>query len=542
MNTNQWLWTRLLGTTNDESAKALTTGVDGAIYVAGYTYVYSFEGKFDGQTTINSPDAFITKYNPDGTKVWTRLLGTTRSNDRATALTTGSDGAIYVAGYTEWSGGGDFSIFDGQTKYGNDDAFITKYNPDGTKVWTRLLGGEYKEQASALTTGTDGAIYVAGYTTSNFDGKRSNGNDDAFITKYNPDGTKVWTQLLGSAQDDYAKALTTGSDGAIYVAGYTFTANTMDGQTTSSIYTPEVFLTKYNPDGTKVWTRLLGSTTKDGGKWDEAHALTTGIDGAIYVAGWVAGNMDNQTNSGGFDAFITKYNPDGTKVWTRLLGSTRDDFATSLTTGTDGAIYVAGYTDSSLDGQTANGKKDAFITKYNPDGTKVWTRLLGTTSNDQATALTSGNDNSIYVAGYTGDNLNGEIFNGKYFEGDVFITKFSEPTIKKSNLTVLVNKGILGPDPIIINNLVEEISSNGSTTLSHTVTYNGIQFNYADIDPLITTVVRDGNFTEEFRREISDLFPSLKDIGYSDAIVAVGITNIDNTLLYVAGADGNFVG
>jgi hypothetical protein len=48
----------------------------------------------------------------------------------------------------------------------------------------------------------------------------------------------------------------------------------------------------------------------------------------------------------------------------------------AVTTGKDGAIYVAGYTEGNLDGQT-NISADAFITKYNADGTKVWTRLLG---------------------------------------------------------------------------------------------------------------------------------------------------------------------
>ncbi|MDT9191278.1 MAG: SBBP repeat-containing protein, partial [Limnospira sp. PMC 894.15] len=105
-------------------------------------------------------------------------------------------------------------------------------------------------------------------------------------------------------------------------------------------------------------------------------ALTTGRDGSIYVAGYTSGNLDGQTNSGGRDAFITKYQPDGTKAWTRLLGTSNWDEARALTTGSDGSIYVAGYTSGSLDGQTySGGEWDAFITKYQPDGTKAWTRL-----------------------------------------------------------------------------------------------------------------------------------------------------------------------
>jgi hypothetical protein len=72
---------------------------------------------------------------------------------------------------------------------------------------------------------------------------------------------------------------------------------------------------------------------------DQAYALTTGNDGAIYVSGYTQGNLDGQTNtnSNSGDAFITKYNPDGTKVWTKLLGTSGDDSAGGLTTGNDGA-------------------------------------------------------------------------------------------------------------------------------------------------------------------------------------------------------------
>ena len=58
-----------------------------------------------------------------------------------------------------------------------------------------------------------------------------------------------------------------------------------------------------------AWTKLLGTS---GG--DEANALTTGLDGSIYVSGYTYGALDGQTNSGEMDTFLTKYSPDGTKA------------------------------------------------------------------------------------------------------------------------------------------------------------------------------------------------------------------------------------
>ena len=121
-------------------------------------------------------------------------------------------------------------------------------------------------------------------------------------------------------------------------------------------------------------------------------------------------------------------------------------------------------------------------------------------------------------------------------------TSQSTPTTAKGSLTILVDKGVLGPSPFILKALPEEITSNGNTVTSHLIIYNGVKFNYADVDALITTVVRNGNFTDEFRNEILDLAPNLKDVKYEDLVKLVGVGNIDNVILNVAGADGNFVG
>ncbi|MFO7144329.1 calcium-binding protein, partial [Arthrospira sp. PCC 8006] len=169
-----------------------------------------------------------------------------------------------------------------------------------------------------------------------------------------------WTRLLGTSEEDKANALTTGSDGSIYVAGYTY--GDLGGQTNSGLY--DAFITRFQPDGTQDWTRLLGTP-----RTEEASALTTGSDGSIYVAGYTAGDLDGQTNSGLPDAFISRFQPDGTKDWTRLLGTHRTEEASALTTGSDGSIYVAGWTSGDLDGQTNNGGLDAFISRLIIDGT-----------------------------------------------------------------------------------------------------------------------------------------------------------------------------
>ena len=74
----------------------------------------------------------------------------------------------------------------------------------------------------------------------------------------------------------------------------------------------------------------------------------------------------------------------------------------------------------------------------------------------------------------------------------------------------------------------------------HTLTYNGHVFNYAEVDSLLTTVVRNGEFTAEFAQEIADSYPTAAGITYNTVVSLVGAADLDNLLIAVAGADGSY--
>jgi Beta-propeller repeat len=100
-----------------------------------------------------------------------------------------------------------------------------------SSAWTKLLGGESNDFAESVNTASDGSIYIAGSTDGSFDGQINNGGSDAFITKFNSDGSKAWTKLLGGGSSDYAESVNTDSDGYIYIAGYT--SSSFDGQSST---------------------------------------------------------------------------------------------------------------------------------------------------------------------------------------------------------------------------------------------------------------------------------------------------------------------
>ena len=110
-----------------------------------------------------------------------------------------------------------------------------------------------------------------------------------------------------------------------------------------------------------------------------------------------------------------------------------------------------------------------------------------------------------------------------------------------NTLSVVVDQGVLASGAVLVKNLKEITNTLDDRVQSHTVEYAGVVFGFSEIDPLITTVTRDGEFTPEFRAEIAQAYPGVENILYADAVALAGLANIDLILLGVAGFDGDFV-
>jgi Ca2+-binding RTX toxin-like protein len=402
--TPQITWKRQWGTNLGDFVSAITSGTDGSIYVSGFTY-----GNLDGQTNSGGHDAFISKYTPDGNKVWTRLLGGPGLED-IRQISASADGSIYVVGVAS-------GHLDGQVNSGDDDGFITKYQSDGTKVWTRLIGSVGQDHAQSVSVGKDGFVYVSGNTNSlNLDGQTNHGGFDGFISKYNISGTKIWTRLLDGASDDMAHHIATSRDGAIYITGNT--RSSFSGQQNNGDW--DVQVSKYNSDGVKQWTTLLGSSNAD-----YTGGIATGPDGSVYIVGDTWGNLGGQGSVGLNDVYLSKFNPDGSKAWTKQRGTTAMDFCSGVTVGEDGSVYISGSTEGGFDGQSSNGGRDAYVAKYNSEGDLLWTKPLDTGVWAHALGVTLGANGAVYVAGTTEGSLNGQTYNGN---DDAFLVKLNDPS------------------------------------------------------------------------------------------------------------------
>jgi hypothetical protein len=170
-------WTQQLGTSTPDYANGISTDSSDNVYVTGLTFSGLDGGGHAGQT-----DIFIVKYDSSGVKQWTRQLGTS-SYDSGYGITTDSSGNIYVTGTT--SGG-----LDGYSNVGGSDLFVVKYDSDGIKQWTQQLGSVDQENGLGITSDLSDNIYVTGWTAGRLDVDTKFGEGDAIIVKYDTDGNK----------------------------------------------------------------------------------------------------------------------------------------------------------------------------------------------------------------------------------------------------------------------------------------------------------------------------------------------------------------
>ncbi|MBP9674081.1 MAG: SBBP repeat-containing protein [Bacteriovoracaceae bacterium] len=406
--TSPWVGTKQLGVAGSYTAGyGITSDRAGSIYVTGYT-----DGGLDGNTLTGNLDFFVTKYDVSGLKQWTRQLGVASVDTLGNGVTSDSANNVYVAGYTD---GG----LDGNTLIGTRDFVVTKYSTEGVKQWTRQLGVTGAQTlGNAITSDSLDNIYVAGYTSGALDGQTLTGTVDFFVTKYNSAGVKQWTRLLGVASaTTFGNGITSDSLDNIYVAGYT--TGGLDGNSLTG--GADFFVTKYNSAGVKQWTRQLGGTILTVVGQD----ITSDTADNVYVAGYTSGALDGQTFMGTTDFFVTKYNSAGVKQWTRQLGVTSfQTYGAGITSDSLNNVYITGDTGGGLDGNTLTGDSDFFVTKYDSAGVKQWTRQLGIGAGAEAEgyAITSDLNNNVFVTGYTDGGVDGNTLTGL---SDFFITKYN---------------------------------------------------------------------------------------------------------------------
>lgn len=321
----------------------------------------------------------LLKLRPDGVLEWSRTIATS-AYDYARDVVVGEDDTIYVAGYTS----GDL---DGANQ-GGTDVFVAAYTPDGDQSWIHQHGGPGNEECWDLGVDGSGNVFLAGRSDGSV-GSGNMGGLDIVVWRFDATGLD-WVRQLGTAVDDWGHSVGVDPTGHAFLVGYTL--GSLDGANRGD---RDLFVARFESDGTNPWMRQRGDTG-----WDEALDAIVASTGEVYVSGRTATGLDGQTSNGGDDVFLMRWGPDGTWRWTRQWGSAGNEVTFGLAEDIDGNLYVPGNTPGTFDGESNSGGTDYFLTKLDPSGNRIWSRIRGTAATDVASSCVAdvGYSGLIYLS------------------------------------------------------------------------------------------------------------------------------------------------
>jgi len=198
------------------------------LYIAGTTSSTDFPVKNAIQAeNKGGDDAFIAVINPAKSAIeFASYLGG-KENERLYNVNFNTTGDVFMMGFTYSS---DFpttkSAFQTNLK-GGRDIFFSRLDLRKQRLsYATFLGGDKDESPRNLTVSKDGTAYITGFTSSmNFPTtskkeKKLNGEEDAFISIFNSNGTSLlFSDIFGGEGKDFFEGIALGQDGSITVSG-----------------------------------------------------------------------------------------------------------------------------------------------------------------------------------------------------------------------------------------------------------------------------------------------------------------------------------
>jgi hypothetical protein len=336
-----------------------------------------------------------------------------------------SQGNVYIFGHVDFN---DFPTTPGvinETPIGGSDLVILKLGPDSSKlIYSTYLGGSKTEVSYSMALDLSGNVYLYGYTESNdfpttanaFD-KDFSGMREIFISKLNPNATKLEysTYIDGEGSGNYM-GITVDSAGCVYATGHT---NSKEFPTTpgaynnSNISVTNIYVLKLNQSGSSLdYSALIGGNTSDYG-----HDIALDSNGNVHVIGKasstdfpITDDAIDKINEDRNELVYFKLNHNGSKLlYSTYFGGSGLETGTAITLDKNNDVYITGftgsqdfYTTSNAYGPVLNGVYNVFVIKLNSSVPRLeFSTLVGGSEQDHGNNIVVDSTENVYVTGYT---------------------------------------------------------------------------------------------------------------------------------------------
>ena len=457
VTSGQWSWLTGSDDSFDDLATAVAVDGNGNTYGVGtFTNTLSLSGttvQVNGD--IYFSDAFIAKWDQLGNLKWLLNVGGPGLDDGA-AVAVDNAGNIYMGG-----------VFMDTVQFGNAtlvsagqrDIFLAKLDSTGQVLWAKSFGGPGEEvlgvkAGGSLKIAPDQSIYFVGSFSGTFLFDQhlvsAGGAQAGFIAKLDSSGSVETVFSIGGTQSVLVRTLTVDSNYNVVIAGI-FLGSEINFSS-QAFWSPNVgfmlgtaYVAKINSSWNLEWAKLFGGSNTSGGTsggavLDGFHCIDNAAN--IYLAAiQMDCEMDIGTavlpNSGGMNAFLMKFNPQGGVEWHKYLHGPSAESVAALACDEQGNVYLAG---SGSTGSVIGTDSLSII------GAELFIAQLSSAGSLQGTLYSDGSsskiaseivvkDNNITLAGRWSGNdlvLGSHVLNSTTSGWDVFFAKAATPTSVQS--------------------------------------------------------------------------------------------------------------
>jgi hypothetical protein len=224
------------GRNNGDVVQDLAIDGTNKIYALGMTLSGNTPTKNAFASSIYAPSGFVAKFDPtkkgNDSLIYASRFGARDGRVDTEGIAVTSAGVAFLTGSTStphFDTTSNSSLPPFQTSLrGERDAFLMKVSPSGSLIYSTYFGGDGEDEALAIAVDSNERAYVTGFTTSSagtfplknaFDTSRA-GEEDAFVAKFNADGTALFYSSFISGGDfiTKGKGIDVDSLGNAYVA------------------------------------------------------------------------------------------------------------------------------------------------------------------------------------------------------------------------------------------------------------------------------------------------------------------------------------
>ena len=344
-----------------ETVRASATGADGSVWLVADLA----EGPAS-QPIKGERDVALIKLDSAGRVVTTRALGAA-SSASGYAIAVDADGRVAVAGSVtgalEPGKSGDVATL--------ADSFVTVFDADGEEIWTQRRGARAEDEATSVTFGANGVVYVGGRARSAMTGAAGVGGWDGYVQAFSESQAHEYAPVVATPVG-VSQFGTAGTDGVDAVA--------IDGTTlySAGVESGRIVVRRFSLDAagkpTLAATRDLGEASGEIAGLSVSGGQLV-LSGATRNAALDVGTVTT-AHHGGVDAFVAVIASDLTvSAADRLtyIGADGDDSVADMKIE-GGKVWITGVADRPADAAETD-PTEAYLARIDPlTGTVEWRR------------------------------------------------------------------------------------------------------------------------------------------------------------------------